>query len=172
MKTPLAAPFDLTLIAHLILTQRGTSKIAVTHHTARLSRRSLREAGGWWLVKAVGRRKRRWITKAMQSESFRSISWRASKASISPSHGCILSESSYLCPGNMQWPGTCLFPDTGAHAGATSDRRYSRQLKETPSVPPPAAPRLWPPPARLPTSAWRRSVSTPVVDLTTLPLCN
>lgn len=65
-----------------------------------------------------------------------------------PSHGRLLSDSPYLCPGNTWRPGTCLYPDTGARAGATSDRRYSRQLKETPGEPPPAAPRLWPPPAR------------------------
>lgn len=76
-----------------------------------------------------------------------------------PSHGRLLSDSPYLCPGNTWRPGTCLYPDTGARAGATSDRRYSRQLKETPGVPPPAAPRLWPPPARPPAPARSRCVS-------------
>lgn len=69
---------------------------------------------------------------------------------LSPlSHCRILSDSPYLCPGNTRRPGTCLFADTGARAGATSDSHYSRQLKETPGVSPPAAARLWPPPARL-----------------------
>lgn len=115
-----------------VLNQSGTStkneslgktnqSFTVVHpNKKRLGRRFCREAGGWW--RRCGRRRRRWIINMVQSVAIRSVSRRASQASITPIAHPPLIGLFYLCPGNMRsgggegraWFGTCLYPNNRA----------------------------------------------------------